>query len=106
MKSDIKHHTSEIFTMSVYLIPCYLYEGVNETIPPYVLDAVKQCTVFFVENERTARRYLKSMWREMVIDDYRWYAIGKAEETVLNAFAQEVKNGANIGIISEAGCPG
>lgn len=92
--------------MSVYLIPCYLYEGVNETIPPYVLDAVKQCTVFFVENERTARRYLKSLWREMVIDDYRWYAIGKAEESVLNAFAQEVKNGANIGIISEAGCPG
>lgn len=90
----------------VFLIPCYLYEGVNESIPAYVLDAVKLCQVFFVENERTARRYLKSLWREMVIDDYRWYAIGKAEQDVLQAFSDEVTRGSTIGIISEAGVPG
>ncbi|MCU0334291.1 MAG: SAM-dependent methyltransferase [Chitinophagaceae bacterium] len=91
---------------TIYLIPCHLHEGVTEPIPAYVLQAVKQCQVFFVENERTARRYLKSLWREMVIDDYRWYAIGKAEADVLQAFANEMTQASAIGIISEAGCPG
>jgi len=83
-----------------------LFEGLNETIPAYVLDAVKQCNVFFVENERTARRYLKSLWREMVIDDYGWHTIHKAETEVLHAFSAAIKKGQTIGILSEAGCPG
>ncbi|MEO7311757.1 MAG: SAM-dependent methyltransferase [Chitinophagaceae bacterium] len=90
----------------VYLIPTVLAEGITETIPAYVLDAVQQCQIFFVENERTARRFLKSVWREMVIDDYQWYTIHKAEEEVLKQFAAHVKKGDTIGILSEAGCPG
>ena len=46
----------------VYLIPTVLHEEVLETIPPYILDAVKDCSVFFVENEKTARRVLKNIW--------------------------------------------
>lgn len=90
----------------IYLIPSELYEGEIKPIPAYVLEAVKQCSVFFVENERTARRYLKRLWREMVIDDYGWVTIHKAESTVLNQFESAIKAGKNIGIISEAGCPG
>ena len=90
----------------VYLIPTVLADGVVETIPAYVLEAAKQCSVFFVENERTARRFLKSIWREMVIDDYRWYPIHKAEPEMLAQFARHLKEGATIGILSEAGCPG
>jgi 16S rRNA (cytidine1402-2'-O)-methyltransferase len=71
-----------------------------------VVDAAKQCHVFFVENERTARRYLKSVWRDMVIDDYKWFTIHKAEEEVQRTFVELLKQGNNIGIISEAGCPG
>ncbi len=91
---------------SVFLIPAFLYENAVETIPIYVIDAVKKCQVFFVENERTARRYLKQLWREMVIDEYQWIAIHKAETEVQQAFTQLLKEGKNIGIISEAGCPG
>lgn len=90
----------------VYLIPTVLSEDATATIPAYVMEAVKQCTVFFVENERTARRFLKSLWKEMVIDDYEWHAIHKAEEEVLSIFKQRIKEGKTIGIISEAGCPG
>jgi 16S rRNA (cytidine1402-2'-O)-methyltransferase len=90
----------------VLLIPNVLFEDAVETVPPYVLDAVKQCSVFFVEDERTARRYLKRLWREMVIDDYKWFAIHKAEEDVRSSFVELLKQGKNIGIISEAGCPG
>jgi 16S rRNA (cytidine1402-2'-O)-methyltransferase len=90
----------------VYLIPTFLHEDARETIPAYILTVVKDCQVFFVENEKTARRYLKSLWKEMVIDDHQWFNIHKAEEEVKRAFLQLLKAGKNIGIISEAGCPG
>ncbi|MBN8720159.1 MAG: SAM-dependent methyltransferase [Sediminibacterium magnilacihabitans] len=93
-------------TGKVFLIPTVLYEDAVETLPAYLLDAVKQCQVFFVENEKTARRFLKKIWREMVIDDYQWFAIHKAEEEVKRQFLQLLQAGKNIGIISEAGCPG
>lgn len=89
----------------VYLVPSLLHEHGLHTIPPYILDAVKDCQVFFVENERTARRYLKQLWKEMVIDNYEWIVIHKAEETVKQNFVRYLKEGKNIGIISEAGCP-
>lgn len=90
----------------VYLIPTVLYDDAIETIPAYILDAVKDCQVFFVEQEKTARRFLKKLWREMVIDDYQWFAIHRVEETVKASFLQCLRDGKNIGIISEAGCPG
>lgn len=90
----------------VYLIPTVLYEDALETLPAYLLDAVRDCSVFFVENEKTARRFLKKIWREMVIDDYQWFVIHKAEDAVKTQFLQAIKAGKHIGIISEAGCPG
>ena len=90
----------------VYLIPTILDEKGFDALPAYILPAVKECKVFFVENERTARRYLKQLWKEMVIDDYEWYTIHKAEQEVRDQFLQKLKEGKTIGIISEAGCPG
>jgi 16S rRNA (cytidine1402-2'-O)-methyltransferase len=91
---------------TVYLIPVELYEGVNETIAPYVIEAVKKCSVFFVENERTARRCFKRLWPQMIIDDYTWIPIHKAEAEVLAQFTKYLQKGKTIGIVSEAGCPG
>jgi len=91
---------------TLYLIPAYLDEHSLAPLPPYILDAVKACEVFFVENERSARRYLKALWKEMVIDDYKWFPIHKAEEEVKTLFRQQLKEGKTIGLISEAGCPG
>lgn len=90
----------------VFLIPTFLYEHAIETIPHYVLKNIQQCQVFFVENERSARRFLKQLWKEMVIEEYKWFTIHKAEEEVKQAFIHLLKDGKNIGIISEAGCPG
>ena len=90
----------------IYLIPSVLEESATETIAPYIIDAVKKCRVIFAENERTARRFLKSVCKEIVIDDYEWFTIHKAENEVLQTFIQKIKDGKNIAIISEAGCPG
>jgi len=93
-------------TATVYLIPTYLDEQALAPLPAYILDAVKTCTVLFVENERTARRYLKMLWKEMIINDYEWYPIHKAEEAVQSIFRQKIEENKTIGILSEAGCPG
>ncbi len=90
----------------VYLIPTFIDEANLQTIPPYVTDAVKECNAFFVENERSARRFLKQLWKEMIIDNYEWHAIHKAEEEVRETFKKLLQRGMTIGIISEAGCPG
>ena len=91
---------------TIYLIPSVLDDAAIETIPSYVIDAVRKCSVIFAENERTARRFLKSICKEIVIDDYEWFTIHKAENEVLDIFRQKIKEDKNIAIISEAGCPG
>jgi 16S rRNA (cytidine1402-2'-O)-methyltransferase len=78
---------------TVYLIPSLLHEEGMESIPPYLISAIKECRAFFVENERTTRRYFKKLWPEMVIG-------------VFDTFKKKIKENKNIGIISEAGCPG
>ena len=85
----------------VYLIPSLLADDGTAAIPDYIIGAVKDCQVFFVENERTARRFLKKIWKEIVIDDYKWYDVSDTSKVT-----DTLKAGKNIGIISEAGCPG
>ena len=96
---------SNAHSSNIYLIPTVLAEQTNHTIPNYIVEAIKACDVFFVENEKTTRRYFKTLWKEMIIDHYQWYNIHKAEHEVKNTFIQAIKLNKNIGIVSEAGCP-
>lgn len=89
---------------TVYLIPAPLHSEAMQVLPAYVMDAVKECNVFFVENERTTRRYFKKCWKEMVIDEYAWHTIG--EPSTAAAFLKALQANDVIGIVSEAGCPG
>jgi 16S rRNA (cytidine1402-2'-O)-methyltransferase len=89
----------------VYLIPSLLDEEGVESIPARVLAAIKDCEIFFAENERTARRYLKKLQKDIVIDQYEWHTLSD-EPAIPALFRQNLKNGKRIGIISEAGCPG
>ena len=90
----------------VYMIPTVLAEDGFAAVPAYTLDAIKACNVFFVEEERTARRYLKKLWREMVIDNYQWHVIDKKNPAVKKALEDALRSGLTVGIMSEAGCPG
>lgn len=90
----------------IYLIPTVLDEAATHTLPSYLINSIQQCQVWFVENERTARRFLKQLWKEMVIDNYPWHTIHKTEIEVTPIFKQYIKEGKHIGILSEAGCPG
>ena len=90
---------------TVYLIPSLLHEEGLRAIPSYITDIVKQCQVLFVENERTSRRYLKALAKEIVINNYEWFTMAVDDETA-KAFRKKINEGKTIGIISEAGCPG
>ncbi|MEI9935012.1 MAG: SAM-dependent methyltransferase [Ferruginibacter sp.] len=90
----------------VYLIPSVLDELAIQTIPSYIITAINDCQAIFAENERTARRFLKSIHKEIVIDNFEWFAIHKIEEEQKNNFRRKISEEKNIAIISEAGCPG
>ena len=66
---------------TVYLIPSLLHEEGMRSIPSYITDIVKQCTVLFVENERTARRFLKKLDKGIVIDNYECFTMSVDDET-------------------------
>lgn len=98
-------------TPLIYLIPCQLDETGIHTIPGYILTPIKNCQVFFVENERSARRFLKKLWKtylpgqEIIIDNYEWHVMDQTAATAL-LIKEKINQGKTIGIISEAGCPG
>lgn len=93
---------------TIYLIPIVLYDDEHalQSIPAYVINAVKQCSILYVENDRTARRFLKKIWKEINIDAYTWHVIHKAENEALQNFKNDLQQYKTIGIMSEAGCPG
>ena len=90
---------------TVYLIPSLLHEEGMRSIPTYITDIVKQCTVLFVENERTTRRFLKKLDTDIVIDNYEWFTMTN-DNPNMDSFKKKIKEEKTIGIISEAGCPG
>ena len=90
----------------VLLLPMLLHEEGWEAIPKDMSVWMQSCDAFFVENEKTTRRYYKKIWKEMVIDDYQWFPIHQVEATQVDAFVQLLKSGKTIGIVSEAGCAG
>lgn len=90
----------------VILIPTVLYEGVTAPLPQYIGEALHACTHFFTENERTVRRYIKSIIKDFDIDSRAWHNIKEVTPQVEQQFLEAIKSGATIGILSEAGCPG
>jgi len=93
---------------TIYLIPIALHDDVSALngIPAYIVNAVKNCSIFFVENERTARRFLKKIFVDITIDDYEWHTIDDKKESAQENFRSAVSHEKVIGIMSEAGCPG
>ena len=91
---------------NIFLIPSVLDESAFHTIPAYIVESIQSCQAIFAENERTARRFLKKLCKEIVIDSFEWFPIHKAEEAQIIAFKEKIREGKHIAIISEAGCPG
>jgi 16S rRNA (cytidine1402-2'-O)-methyltransferase len=90
----------------IHLIPSVISDEGYDAIPPSVSSAVRVCSAFFVENERTARRYLKRIWPEMVVDELQWHLMDPADTTLRGTLKALLEGGRHVGIVSDAGCPG
>lgn len=95
-------------TGTIYLIPSTLGgETTSDIIPEDVKQIATNLRSFIVEDIKSARRFLRKMDREFPIDDSTFHVLNKkTERGELNFFLQTVLKGENIGVISEAGCPG
>lgn len=97
-------------TMSgkLYLIPTTLGEGQpDKVITSEVKPLVQSIKYFIVENTRSARRYIKQLDKDIVIDELEFFEINKRTRytDLVNFFEHAIK-GNDVGLMSEAGCPG
>ncbi|MCA8832210.1 SAM-dependent methyltransferase [Hymenobacter pini] len=93
---------------TLYLIPTILADDTAaQVLPPQVAQRIQALSYFLVENARTARRFIKSMAPQQVIEELRIQVIDKdSTEAQIQAALQPVLAGQDAGVISEAGCPG
>jgi 16S rRNA (cytidine1402-2'-O)-methyltransferase len=92
--------------MTLFLIPTILAHDTQETVlPPQIKAVVSELNVFFVEELRTARRFISSLKLNKIIDDITFYELNK-DTPHDQTLAQLKKLKTDAGIISEAGCPG
>lgn len=90
----------------LFLIPIPIAEGALHTLSPEIAIHVKEIGHYFVENIRTARRFLKSIQPSIVIDNLHFIEIDKHKSPDIKTLKQWLYNGNNVGIMSESGCPG
>jgi 16S rRNA (cytidine1402-2'-O)-methyltransferase len=92
----------------LYLIPTTLGdENPFSVLPSEIKQVVASIRNFIVEDERTARRFLRKIDPGIVIDNLTFKELNKRtrfDDMVL--FLTPIFEGNNVGIISEAGCPG
>src|SRR6476620_2700114 len=92
----------------LYLIPTTLGEmDPNDVLPQTVKRAIEFIDDYIVENEKTARKFIKSINPEKVQSSLRLSSLNKrTEDSEYNAMIAPCLNGLNVGLMSEAGCPG
>lgn len=92
----------------LYMIPTTLGEsGTASVIPVEVAQRVLSIRYFVVENIRTARRYLRELSHDFPIDDCTFFELNKhTNPTEVSKYIKPCQQGFDLGMISEAGCPG
>lgn len=89
------------------VIPCPIVEGHTASIPTDTITALHQTRHFVVERLRTARRYISSTKPPYRIDDLSFVEMDKhADIPDTSQVIQWLKEGHDVGILSESGCPG
>lgn len=92
---------------SLFLIPTTLGDTeLDNIIPANNTQIIRDLKYFIVENLRTARRFLKKTDKEIDIDTLTFYELNKHTDiNEITTFLAPLKQGNDVGIISEAGCP-
>lgn len=94
----------------LFLIPNFI--GDTEPahqFPSYNSEIVRSLRFFFVENPKPARALIKALNREVNFDETELFQFdkhAKDNSEVYAAVLNCLKNGNDVGVLSDAGCPG
>jgi 16S rRNA (cytidine1402-2'-O)-methyltransferase len=93
---------------TIFLIPTVIAPDTHhQVLSPQIQEAVNSINYYLVENIRTARRFLSAISIKTPIDQLQFELLNKkTSPEELPALMQPALTGHNIGIMSEAGCPG
>jgi 16S rRNA (cytidine1402-2'-O)-methyltransferase len=92
----------------LYLIPTVLAENSAEKIINLeTREIVKNTKYYLVENVRTARRFISSLKLGITIEDLQFEILDKKTKPAeLERIMKPLFAGVDVGVMSEAGCPG
>ena len=93
---------------TLYLIPVTLGDSpIAQVIPSFNTEIINEIDVYIVKNIKTARRFLKKSGLLKEIDELTFFELNKrTHSTELSKFIKPIFDGKNVGVMSEAGCPG
>ena len=89
------------------LIPNLIGENnIENGITKKIIDTIIETDFFIVENIKSARRFIKKVVPNKIIDNITFFAYGKYDNLDLQEdFLKNILLGNDIGLISEAGVP-
>ena len=92
----------------LYLIPSTLGEiPPLEVLPISIKRAIEEINIYIVENEKTARHFIKKISPRKSQPSLTLFALNKfTEASEIPSFLNPCLEGNDVGILSEAGCPG
>ncbi len=92
----------------LYLIPTTLGDSAPlEVLPISVKKAIEHINTYIVENEKTARRFIKKISPKKSQPSLQLFLLNKFTNVLeLPAFLDPCLKGVDVGLLSEAGCPG
>lgn len=104
--TDIQTTSSQFGTL--YFIPVTLgADNINQVLPVDVINIVQSLDEFIVENEKSARHFLGLIEHKMPIRDIKLKTLNKhTDDKELSKLLITLIAGKNIGLMSDAGCPG
>ncbi len=94
---------------TLYFIPVPLAESTTpqQVVPPEVISRMHNLRHFIVENEKTARHFLAASGHPVPIRELTFAVLTKdTQPKDLPALLQSLQKGMDVGLMSEAGCPG
>ena len=94
-------------TGKLYLIPTSLGDSAPlETIPISIKKIIESVDVFIVENEKSARRFIKAVSSGKSQSSLTIFTLNKFTDPLeIPLYLEECYKGNNIGLLSDAGCP-
>jgi len=87
------------------LVPLPVADDALHTLPAEVFTHTATLRHYFVENARTARRFLRSLHKDLVLESVEMSEIDKHVGPDTALLRRWLKEGHSIGVMSEAGCP-